>query len=379
MQPEHRRPPRPGGRARREPALRHERPRDRRGPPLVDRVPHRHDRRRRPSPRSTRAHPLRPPAPSSRYRSRPPRSAASCTGSAATARTPASSSTPRPTLRRRGAGGRSWPGCTPTSRPGGAASETIALVRAIAERDLRRRFPADTSLSERVLWPAMARSATAWRTPGSSGSPMTTATVRYYATYTAYDGSAITQQLLETTDFVSFTSAPIVGAAAANKGLALFPRRIAGRFAALSRSRPRDEHRRVLRRPPCLGPIGALSGADPGVGGPAARQLRLADRDRGRLARAHPRRRADAHLQHRRAPPRPRRPARIIGQLGQPLLSPAADEQDGYVPNVVYSCGALVHAGTLVAPVRHRRRRDRLRDRCPCPSFSPTLLHPTGR
>ena len=43
-------------------------------------------------------------------------------------------------------------------------------------------------------------------------------------------------------------------------------------------------------------------------------------------------------------------PTRVIGQLRQPLLSPAADEQDGYVPNVVYSCGALVHAGTLVMP-----------------------------
>ena len=60
--------------------------------------------------------------------------------------------------------------------------------------------------------------------------------VSYYATYTAYDGAEISQQLLQTTDFLAFTSSPIVGAAAANKGLALFPRRIGGRFAALSRS-----------------------------------------------------------------------------------------------------------------------------------------------
>jgi predicted GH43/DUF377 family glycosyl hydrolase len=58
----------------------------------------------------------------------------------------------------------------------------------------------------------------------------------FYATYTAYSGSHISQQLLETTDFLSFTSAPIVGQAAVNKGLALFPRRIRGRFAAMSRS-----------------------------------------------------------------------------------------------------------------------------------------------
>ena len=43
-------------------------------------------------------------------------------------------------------------------------------------------------------------------------------------------------------------------------------------------------------------------------------------------------------------------PTRMLGRLSEPLLSPAADEQDGYVPNVVYSCGALVHADTLVLP-----------------------------
>ncbi len=43
-------------------------------------------------------------------------------------------------------------------------------------------------------------------------------------------------------------------------------------------------------------------------------------------------------------------PSQLIGRLRRPLLAPAADEQDGYVPNVVYSCGALVHAGTLVIP-----------------------------
>ena len=60
--------------------------------------------------------------------------------------------------------------------------------------------------------------------------------VRFYATYTAYSGTHISQQLLQTVDFQSFTSAPMAGKAAANKGLALFPRRIGGRFAAMSRS-----------------------------------------------------------------------------------------------------------------------------------------------
>ena len=113
-------------------------------------------------------------------------------------------------------------------------------------------------------------------------------TVRYYATYTAYDGAPSASSCSRRRTSSSFTSAPIVGAAAANKGLALFPRRIAGRYAALSRCDREtntvafsdDLHAWDRRR--------ALSGADPGVGGPATGQLRLADRDRGRVARRSP-------------------------------------------------------------------------------------------
>ena len=73
-------------------------------------------------------------------------------------------------------------------------------------------------------------------------------TPTYFATYTAFDGVEVAQQLLETTDFRSFTSAPVVGLPA-DKGLALFPRLVGGRFAALFAIGPRDERRRVLGRP----------------------------------------------------------------------------------------------------------------------------------
>jgi predicted GH43/DUF377 family glycosyl hydrolase len=43
-------------------------------------------------------------------------------------------------------------------------------------------------------------------------------------------------------------------------------------------------------------------------------------------------------------------PTRVIGQLDQPLLSPRDDEREGYVPNVIYSCGALIHDGAIVLP-----------------------------
>ena len=78
-------------------------------------------------------------------------------------------------------------------------------------------------------------SATAWRTPDSSRSP-TTAGRAYYATYTAFDGANIAQSLLTTDDFVTFAVSPMAGHAARGKGLALFPRQIDGRYAALTRA-----------------------------------------------------------------------------------------------------------------------------------------------
>ena len=172
----------------------------------------------------------------------------------------------------------------------------------------------------------------------------------FYATYTAYSGSHISQQLLTTTDFQSFTSAPLVGHAAANKGLALFPRRIRGRFAAMSRSDRESntvaysDHLSVWTSTlPCQSPTRAWEVLQLGnCGSPI-------ETDAGWLV-----------LTHGVGPMRTYRigailldlddPTRILSQLPQPLLSPATDEQDGYVPNVVYSCGALVHADTLVLP-----------------------------
>lgn len=99
----------------------------------------------------------------------------------------------------------------------------VALIRAIADRSYAVEFPSEVSVSERVLWPSMEaehagmEDARFVRFVDDDGS------VTYYATYTAYSGSHISQQLLKTKDFQSFTSGPLVGKAAANKGLALFP------------------------------------------------------------------------------------------------------------------------------------------------------------
>ncbi|MDT5124713.1 MAG: hypothetical protein QOH54_357 [Mycobacterium sp.] len=235
-------------------------------------------------------------------------------------------------------------------RTRGRARATIAEIRSIADRSYSVEFADDTTLSERVLRPAMGAEAAGMEDARLVRFVEDDGSVTYYATYTAYSGSHISQQLLETRDFRSFTSKPIVGRAAANKGLGLFPRRIDGRFAAMSRS---DRETNTLaysdhllvwaNSSPCQQPLNAWEVLQLGNCGPPI------ETDAGWLL-----------LTHGVGPMRTYRigailldlddPAKIIGRLRHPLLSPAADEQDGYVPNVVYSCGALVHSETLVIP-----------------------------
>jgi predicted GH43/DUF377 family glycosyl hydrolase len=230
------------------------------------------------------------------------------------------------------------------------AKETISLLRSIAKRTYAVEFSDRITLSERVLWPSMGAEQAGMEDARFVRFTDDDGSITFYASYTAYSGSHISQQLLETRDFQSFTSTPIVGRAAANKGLALFPRRIRGRFAAMSRS-DRESNTvaysdhlsvwtsalacqvptrawEVLQLGNCGSPIETGAGwlvLTHGVGPMRTYSIGaiLLDLDD---------------------------PTRILGQLPQPLLSPATDEQDGYVPNVVYSCGALVHADTLVLP-----------------------------
>jgi predicted GH43/DUF377 family glycosyl hydrolase len=229
-------------------------------------------------------------------------------------------------------------------------SDTIELIRSIADRAYAIEFASDTELSERVLWPATGAEAVGLEDARLVRFVNDDGSVVYHATYTAYSGSSISQQLLTTTDFLSFTSAPLVGAAAANKGLALFPRRIDGRFAAMSRSDREsnavafsDDLSVWTTTAPCQRPSLAWETLQLGNCGPPL------ETEEGWLV-----------LTHGVGPMRTYRigailldlddPTRIIGRLRDPLLSPAADEQDGYVPNVVYSCGGLLHADTLVLP-----------------------------
>lgn len=173
---------------------------------------------------------------------------------------------------------------------------------------------------------------------------------KYLATYTAYDGRVTFPQLLETQDFLRFKISTMNGPQVQNKGMALFPRKINGRYAMLSRQDgeniflmySEDLHfwltREALLKPTygwefvqlgnCGSPIETEAGwlvLSHGVG--PMRKYSI-----GAFL-------LDLHD-----------PSKVIGRLREPLLSPEHAEREGYVPNVVYSCGAQIHGNDLVIP-----------------------------
>ena len=228
----------------------------------------------------------------------------------------------------------------------GAARRILAL----AQSNYEVKFPSGSRLSERVLFPV---------TPSQSNGIEDARFVlfqnedgsrTYYATYTAYDGKFVLPQFIETPDFLHFKFITLNGRAVQNKGMALFPRKLNGRYAMLGRQDQEnlylmfsdDLHfwnsAQPLLRPMfpwefiqlgnCGSPIETEAGwlvLSHGVG--AMRKYCigafLLDRDN---------------------------PAKVIGRLREPLITPDENEREGYVPNVVYSCGSLVFGGQLIIP-----------------------------
>lgn len=220
----------------------------------------------------------------------------------------------------------------------------------LAQANYSVEYPEDTDISEKIIFPFA---------PGESNGIEDARFVRfteddgevsYYATYTAYDGSMVLPQLMETRDFGRFSICTLNGPAVRNKGLALFPRRIGGRYVMLGRQDSENIHlmfsdhshfwyeSKVILRPAepwefvqlgnCGSPIETEAGwlvLTHGVGPMRKYSIGAVLLDR-------------------------EDPSRVIGRLREPLLGPAPDEREGYVPNVVYSCGGLVHAGHLILP-----------------------------
>lgn len=226
------------------------------------------------------------------------------------------------------------------------------------EGHYRVSYSSDSLLSERVLFPVIARESNGLedarfvRLEGEDP--------HYLATATAYDGQGIHSQLIQTSDFRSFELRPLRGSAIRNKGLAFFPRRVNGSWLMLGRQDSENIHLMSSDQPDCwhysqvlLRPQEPWEFIQLGnCGSPL-------ETEAGWLVLTHgvgPVREycIGAALLDRQDP------SRVIGRLRQPLLRAADDERDGYVPNVVYSCGGLIHADHLWLPYAVSDRATRM-------------------
>ena len=174
--------------------------------------------------------------------------------------------------------------------------------------------------------------------------------VVYYGTYTAYSGSGIASELVETFDFNSFRLSPIQGDAARNKGMALFPRRVEGRFAMIGRQdgeslffMESDDPRHWNGGEKIMAPKFSWELVQIGnCGSPI-------ELDEGWLLLTHGvgamrKYSIGAALLDKKDP------RRVLGRLEHPLLSPSTENREGYVPNVLYTCGAMKHGKHLFLP-----------------------------
>ncbi len=211
-------------------------------------------------------------------------------------------------------------------------------------------FSLDTALSERVIYPISDTEVNGIEDARFVKFTDDNGSITYYATYTAYNGFTILPKMIETKDFYLFKILPIHGEHAQNKGMALFPRKIDGKYVMMSRidgvnnyiMRSGDIHfwRNAVRIQEPQFPWQFIQIGN--CGSPV-------ETEKGWLLLTHgvgPMRRycLGATLLDRE------NPEKVLGQTKEPLLAPNDEEREGYVPNVVYSCGAMIHNGKLVIP-----------------------------
>lgn len=229
-------------------------------------------------------------------------------------------------------------------------SRTLDCVQWLADSNYEIRFDPGLALSERVIFPVSPNETNGIEDARFVRFTDDDGSVMYYATYTAYNGRAILPQLMETQDFLQFRVVTLNGRAVQNKGMALFPRRIDGQYVMLSRQDDENLHLMfsdsphhwsdphvVIRPRECWESVKIGNCGSP------------IETEEGWLV-----------ITHGVGPMRKyclgavlldlENPARVLGRLRHPLIVPPAQEREGYVPNVVYSCGSLVHAGQLILP-----------------------------
>jgi predicted GH43/DUF377 family glycosyl hydrolase len=210
-------------------------------------------------------------------------------------------------------------------------------------------FSPEEDLSERLIFPI-----TASQSNGIEDARFVEfhdgARKTYYATYTAYSGSAIRSELIETTDFQTFRMGPMRGSAARNKGMALFPRKIDGRYAMIGRQD--NENLYLIYSDDLFSWDGGVAILRPRFPwefvqiGNCGSPIEL---DEGWLL-----------LTHGVGPVRKYSigavlldkddPSKVLARSSEPLVRPEPSEREGYVPNVVYTCGAMRHGDYLVLP-----------------------------
>jgi predicted GH43/DUF377 family glycosyl hydrolase len=229
-------------------------------------------------------------------------------------------------------------------------SDTVKLIHWLAASNYEVHFDEERPISEHLISPAAPAESHGMEDARFVRFVDDDGNVTYYATYTAFDGTRILPQLIETKTFHSFRMATMSGPTAYHKGMALFPRMIDGEYVALTRHDHEttfimrsddlrhwtnaeavlvpDQGWELIQTGNCGSPIETDDGwltITHGVG-PMRRYVLgavLLDLDE---------------------------PTKVIGRLRSPLLEPEGEETVGYVPDVVYSCGSLIHQGSLIIP-----------------------------
>jgi predicted GH43/DUF377 family glycosyl hydrolase len=237
--------------------------------------------------------------------------------------------------------------------PDGMAQEDQMAAQGVwmlARSNYEVQFEPEQELSERILFPATPSQRNGIEDARFVWFQNDDGAHVYYATFTAYDGRVVLPELVETSCFLRFRFISLNGPAAENKGMALFPRKINGLYAMLSRQDNENIYlmfsdnvhfwnkRQVLLKPVFPWELVQLGNC----GSPI-------ETDAGWLVLSHgvgPMRKYSigAFLLDRDDP------SKVLRRLREPLLKPNENEREGYVPNVVYSCGALLHNGVLIIP-----------------------------
>ncbi|MBN2684862.1 MAG: glycoside hydrolase family 130 protein [Pontiellaceae bacterium] len=227
---------------------------------------------------------------------------------------------------------------------------TIEHIQWLADSNYELRFSEKTAITERIIFPVSRNESNGIEDARFVRFIDDDGSVMYFATYTAYNGRDILPQMIETADFLHFNICTLNGNAAQNKGMALFPRRINGNYAMLSRQDDENLFIMFSRSPHhwndpqlVLRPSEIWESVKIGnCGSPI-------ETDAGWLV-----------ITHGVGPMRKycigailldlEDPTKVIGRLKQPLISSEGSEREGYVPNVVYSCGSLIHENRLILP-----------------------------